>query len=150
MRILPSRPSALLRRLAFSLVTLVALLSVAETVPIAVATGDDQNDPDAVTNLRLSSESPGELTLSWAAPASAPSDYRLSWAEQSLAYLSYRDLNEPNRGNEYPEGQETSLTLTGLTKGATFKVQIRSRYKATGSENVLRERALDQWDHCPD
>ena len=138
MRILPSRPSALLRRLAFSLVTLVALFSVAETVPIAVATGDDQNDPDAVTNLRLSSESPGELTLSWAAPASAPSDYRLSWAEQSLAYLSYRDLNEPNRGNEYPEGQETSLTLTGLTKGATFKVQIRSRYKATGSENVLR------------
>ena len=139
MSIPDSRPSPLLRRLAtpFFLVALVALLSVAATVAIAVATGDDQNDPGAITTLRLSSESPGELTVSWATPAPAPSDYRLSWAEQSLTFLSYKNLNEPNRGNEYPDAQETSLTLTGLTKGATFKVQLRSRYKVEGSNNVL-------------
>ena len=140
MRIPVSRPSALLRRLAtpFSLVALVALLSVAATVAIAAAIGDDQDEPRAVTNLRLSSESPGELTISWATANPVPSDYRLSWAEQSLGYLSYRNSNEPNRGNEYPGGQETSITLTGLTKGATFKVQLRSRYKVEGSEAVLR------------
>ena len=127
---------SLLRRLAtpFSLVALAVLLSVTAAVPTAVA----QNAPGAVTNLNLSSESPGELTISWTAPEPPPSDYRLSWAEQGLAFLSYQDLNESNRGNEYPDGQETSLTLTGLTKGATFKVQIRSRYKDAESDAVLR------------
>ena len=98
---------SLLRRLAtpFSLVALAVLLSITAAVPTAVA----QNAPGAVTNLNLSSESPGELTISWTAPEPPPSDYRLAWAEQGLAFLSYQDLNESNRGNEYPDGQETSF-----------------------------------------
>ena len=86
-------------------------------------------------NLRLSSASPGELTISWDAPDPAPSDYRVIWAKQDLGFLSYSAANEANRGNEYPGGAETTITLTGLTKGATFKVQARTRYTSGGDNN---------------
>ena len=94
-----------------------------------------QGDRGAVPNLRLSSASPGELTISWDAPDPAPSDYRVIWAEQSLDFLSYSAANEANRGNEYPGGAETTITLTGLTKGATFKVKARTRYAGGGDNN---------------
>ena len=94
-----------------------------------------QGDRGAVPNLRLSSASPGELTISWDAPDPAPSDYRVIWAKQDLGFLSYKNSNEANRGNEYPAGNATSITLTGLTKGATFKVQARTRYTSGGDNN---------------
>ena len=94
-----------------------------------------QGGSGAVPNLRLSSASPGELTITWDTPDPAPSDYRLIWAEQSLDFLSYRLPNEANRGNEYPGGDETSITLTGLTKGQIFKVQARARYTSGGDNN---------------
>ena len=94
-----------------------------------------QSDRGAVPNLRLSSAAPGELTISWDAPDPAPSDYRVIWAEQSLDFLSYKNSNEANRGNEYPSGAETTITLTGLTKGATFKVMARTRYTSGGDNN---------------
>ena len=92
-----------------------------------------QSDRGAVPNLRLSSASPGELTISWDAPDPAPSDYRVIWAKQDLGFLSYRLSNEANRGNEYPGGNATSITLTGLTKGETFKVLVRARYTSGGN-----------------
>ena len=91
--------------------------------------------PWRVPNLRLSSASPGELTISWDAPDPAPSDYRVIWAEQGLDFLSYRLPNEANRGNEYPSGDETSITLTDLAKGETFKVMARTRYTSGGQNN---------------
>ena len=94
-----------------------------------------QSDRGAVPNLRLSSASPGELTISWDAPDPAPSDYRVIWAKQDLDFLSYSAANEANRGNEYPGGAETTITLTGLTKGATFKVKARTRYTSGGDNN---------------
>ena len=94
-----------------------------------------QGDRGAVPNLRLSSASPGELTISWDAPDPAPSDYRVVWAEQSLGFLSYKNSNEANRGNEYPSGEKRSITLTGLTKGETFKVMARARYRSGGRNN---------------
>ena len=57
------------------------------------------------------------------------------WAEQSLDFLSYRLPNEANRGNEYPSGSERSITLPGLAKGQTFKVQARARYTSGGENN---------------
>ena len=83
-----------------------------------------------VPEVRLSSETAGELTVSWDAPVGAPSDYRVMWALASLDYLSWRAVNEAERGNFYPEGSETSLTLTGLTEGAVYKVRVRSRYRS--------------------
>ena len=94
-----------------------------------------QGDRGAVPNLRLSSAAPGELTISWDAPDPAPSDYRVIWAEQSLDFLSYKNSNEANRGNEYPSGEKRSITLTGLTKGETFKVMARARYTSGGRDN---------------
>ena len=94
-----------------------------------------QGDRGAVPNVRLSSASPGELTISWDAPDPAPSDYRVIWAEQGLDFLSYKNSNEANRGNEYPSGEKRSITLTGLTKGETFKVMARARYTSGGRNN---------------
>ena len=34
--------------------------------------------PGEVTNLRLSSDAPGELTITWDAPSDAPADYRVA------------------------------------------------------------------------
>ena len=75
------------------------------------------------------------LTVTWDTPDPTPSDYRLVWAEQSLGYPSYKNANEADRGNEYPGGSATSITLTGLTKGETFKVRVRSRHTSGGNNN---------------
>ena len=94
-----------------------------------------QAQSGAVPNLLLSSASPGELTISWTKPNPAPSDYRVIWAKQDLDFPSYKAANEANRGNEYPGGTETSITLTGLAKGETFRAQMRARYTSGGDNN---------------
>ena len=43
--------------------------------------------------------------------------------------------NEALRGNEYPDGATTSVTLTGLTEGATYKVKARTRYSSGRANN---------------
>ena len=57
------------------------------------------------------------------------------WAEEGLGFLSYRFANEALRGNEYPDGEAMSVTLTGLTEGATYMVKARSRYSSGGWNN---------------
>ena len=89
----------------------------------------------AFANLQLVSSVPGELTISWDLPDPQPSDYRIMWAEEGLEFLSYRFANEALRGNEYPDGEATSVTLTGLTEGATYMVKARSRYSSGGRNN---------------
>ena len=89
----------------------------------------------AFANLQLVSSVAGELTISWDLPDPSPSDYRIMWAEEGLEFLSYRFANEALRGNEYPDGEATSVTLTGLTEGATYKVKARSRYSSGGRNN---------------
>ena len=118
-----------------SLAILAVLAMTAALLLLGGTTAQAESGNGAVPNLRLSSASPGGLTISWDAPDPTPSDYRLIWAEQSLDFLSYSRPNEANRGNEYPGGDETSITLTGLTKGATFKVQARTRYTSGGNNN---------------
>ncbi len=84
--------------------------------------------PGEVTNLRLSSDAPGELTITWDAPSDAPADYRVAWAWDDLSWLSWDASDETHRGSSYPNGADTSLTLTGLTGGETYKARMRSRY----------------------
>ena len=90
--------------------------------------------PGEVTNLILSSDAPGELTITWNAPSDAPADYRVAWARDDLSYLSWDASDETHRGSSYPGGADTSLTLTGLTGGETYKVRMRSRYNPGTSE----------------
>ena len=118
----------------WALITLatVAAMAVIAVLLLGVMTAQAQNDKGAVPNLRLSSPSAGQLTIAWDAPEPAPSDYRIVWAKQDLDFLSYRAANEANRGNEYPGGTETSITLTGLAGGETFKARMRARYTSGG------------------
>ena len=87
-----------------------------------------QAESGAIPSLTLDSNEPGQLVINWQAPDPAPTDYRLSWANSSLEFLSYKDSNEAQRGNVYPAGGVTTLTLNNLTPGDTYKVQMRSRY----------------------
>ena len=118
-------------------ITLAALaaMSMIAVLLLVSTTAQAQSGNGAIPNVRLSSASAGVLTISWDAPDPAPSDYRIIWAEQSLDFLSYKATNEANRGNEYPSGNETSITLTGLTKGETFEVRARTRYTSGGQNN---------------
>ena len=112
----------------------VALLVIALLGPVVLPEGlsaQGQAARGVVTGLALTSDNPGELTISWTLPDPEPSDYRIEWTEQSLGFLSYTRPNEAGRGNEYPEGETTSITLTGLTKGATHKVRMRARYESS-------------------
>ena len=118
-----------------ALAAIPALMAAMLVVLAAPATGSTPPAPGSIENLRLSSENPGELTITWDLPEPAPSDYRISWAEENLKYLSFKAENEAGRGNDYPEGETTSITLTGLTEGATFKVRMRARYETGGSGN---------------
>ena len=118
-----------------NLALMVALLAVTTALILIGTATQAQASNGTVPNLQLSSVSPGELTIAWDAPDPAPSDYRVIWAEQSLDFLSYKNSNEANRGNQYPSGSERSITLTGLAKGQTFKVQARARYTSGGQNN---------------
>ncbi len=106
-----------------------------EPTPSATPEPTPQPQRGEVTGLALSSDIPGSLTVSWNAPSDAPDSYRVVWAEQSLDFPSYKEDNQGDRGNEYPGGDSISVALTGLTKGATFKVMARARYDLGGSDN---------------
>ena len=95
--------------------------AISVTTPEPAAAG-------AITGLSLTSSAAGELTMNWETPDPEPSDYRVSWAPADQGYLGWRDANEAQRGNAYPGGRETSLTLRGLPPGAEYKVQMRARY----------------------
>ncbi len=76
----------------------------------------------------MSSNDPGELTISWSTANLQPDSYRIRWARQDLNFPSYSSDNEAHRGNEYTGGTATAITLTELTPGATYKMQIRARW----------------------
>ena len=84
---------------------------------------------DEVTNLALSSDTAGELTITWTQPTEAPTDYRIAWTPADEEYLSYSKENTSRRGNSYPDGSATTLTLTGLPGGVNYKVIMRTRYE---------------------
>ena len=69
---------------------------------------------DAVTDLALSSDTAGEMAITWTQPTDQPTDYRISWTPTDESYPSYSAENTSRRGNSYPAGSATSLTLTGL------------------------------------
>ena len=108
--------------------------AAATATPVPTAAPTPAPPSDAVTNLRLSSDAPGALTITWDAPSDAPADYRVAWARDDLSYLSWDASDETHRGSSYPDGADTSLTLTGLTGGETYKVRMRSRYNPGTSE----------------
>lgn len=103
-------------------------LAIAVLTAVGITIAQAQDDPKSLPSLTLSSPNPGELVITWTAPANAPEDYRVAWAPADQSYLSYRDANEQKRGNAYPGGSATSHTLTGLPENTKYKVNARARY----------------------
>ncbi len=125
-------------RLTARLLTIGSLLIAAIVATLTYHPLFAQSQDGTIDTFTLSSNTDGEITLSWEAPSPAPSDYRVSYAPNDEDYLSWRDDNEDHKGNSFPAGEATSLTLTGLNKGVLYKVQIRARYR-TG------EYASNRW-----
>ena len=62
--------------------------------------------------------------------------------ESMMGYLTWTADNETDRGNSYPAGDATSLTLSGLPEGTEFKVQVRARYYDGAHMRQFLERVL--------
>ena len=113
-----SRPVLTLAVLLLAVVTLAGVFAVAQA----------QQADGTMDGVTLASDAPGALTVSWNTPSPAPTDYRLRWAPVDSGFLSWKGVNETDRGNAYPAGDATSLTLSGLSEGTEFKLQVRARY----------------------
>ena len=123
-------------------VVAVASMLFAAVTPVA---GGDEPNPTMGT-VSLSSDAPGELTISWEPPAGDPDDYRIRWAKDGSEYLTYRLTRDGDvKGNVYAAGDATSVTVTGLDEGVIYKVQMRARYDATTSNGRTRYGARTPW-----
>ena len=122
-------------------ILIAALLLVASMAFIGsgiAGTAQAQAERGAIPSLNLASSEPGQLVITWETPEPAPTDYRLSWAYSSLDFPSYRDPNVAEKGNLYPAGDATTLTLDDLTPGENYKVQLRARY-------YNADRSVHEW-----
>ena len=112
--------------------TLAVLLLAVATLGGVFAVAQAQQADGTMDGVTLASDAPGALTVSWETPSPAPTDYRLRWAPVESGFLSWKDDNETDRGNAYPAGDATSLTLSGLPEGTEYKLQVRARYHKGG------------------
>ena len=104
---------------------------------------------DEVTDLALSSGTAGELAITWSQPTEAPTDYRIAWTPAGEDYLSYSEENTSRRGNSYPAGSATSLTLTSLPGGINYKVIMRARYQDKNHSGPWTDEATQQVQSSP-
>ena len=81
-----------------------------------------------IASVRLVSNQPGVLEVSWNAPSETPKDYRLSWAKVGESFLTWTDLS----GNAFPTSP--SYTITGLDAGVRYKVKVRARYNGSAGD----------------
>ena len=103
--------------------TLAALVLAVATFGVVPAVATAQQDCAAISALTLTSDTPGVLDVSWAAPTgAAPTDYRVNWARSGEGYPSWTD----DTANHQPT--TTSQQLTGLDDGVEYKVRVRARY----------------------
>ena len=114
-----------------------ATVTISSPPPPPTTTPDPTSEPtqeptpatDAVKDLALSSDTAGELAITWSQPTDQPTDYRISWTPTDESYPSYSAENTSRQGNSYPDGNTTSLTLTGLPGSVNYKVIMRARYE---------------------
>ena len=125
-------------RLSILIAALLLVAAMVLSVSGLAGTAQGQAGSGAIPSVALVSNEPGQLVITWQAPDPAPTDYRIIWTHTSLDYLSYKDSNEAERGNVYPVGGVTTLTLNDLTPGENYKVQIRARY-------YNADRSVHEW-----
>ena len=76
------------------------LLAAATFGALYIAVLQAQEANGAITGLRLSSETPGTLAVSWDTASPTPTDYRVNWAKSGESYPSWTS----EAGNRYPAG----------------------------------------------
>ena len=111
-------------RIEFRLTLATLLLAAAIFGGLVIAVAQAQDADGAITGLTLSSDTPGELVVSWDTPSPEPTDYRVDWAKSGESYQSYT----VDEGHVYPAGSATTVAITGLEAGAEYKVRMRARY----------------------
>ena len=83
-----------------------------------------QEAAGAISELRLSSAVPGELSVGWEPPSAAPVDYRVDWARSDEEFRSYT----VDENHLYPAGTVSGVRSGGLLAGVEYQVRVRARY----------------------
>ena len=100
------------------LAAIAVLAAVLTSTPMAT-----QAQAPAVTGVSVQpGANAGGLDVSWATHPGETKDYRVAWAPQGENFRKWSNTD----WNAYPTG--TSLTITGLQGGATYKVKVRARF----------------------
>ena len=89
--------------------------------PTATNTSQPLNNR-VISGLTLTSNQPGQLTVSWDAPAETPVEYRINWAQSGQTFPK----SSRSSGNAFPTSP--SFSITGLDGGVRYKVRVRARY----------------------
>ena len=106
------------------------LIFIAASLLLLHQPTEAQANTKAISNLSLSSTSPGELVITWDDPSDAPDDYRVTWKKSDGKWTSYKNENTTLGGNAFPTG--TSHTVSDLEEGTEYSVRVRARYHDGG------------------
>ena len=101
----------------------VMLLAAAVTSGLYIATVQAESH-GAITGLTLTSDAPGNLTVSWDAASPTPTDYRVDWAKSDEDYQSWK----VDDGHVYPADTATTVTIADLEHDTEYKIRMRARY----------------------
>ena len=114
-------PLKVILAVLMSLVLIVVML-ISVAGPFSERNVYAQEDNRSIPSLRLASNQPGVIEVSWDSPAESPQEYRVVWA---LASESFPNRDVAN-SNAFPTG--TSYTISGLDPGIEYQVKVRARY----------------------
>ena len=120
------------------------------TIQTVIFTVLDDDPPAAPTGLALTGEGSGNLTARWNKPAGDVTHYEVRYKEASAADQTATTPNDPSTGwvswsntiagGENVNGnvvffQRISTTITGLSEGTSYHVQVRANDGQTESGN---------------
>ena len=107
---------------------LAALFAALPSLSALLGTVSVQKNSRAIGVVRVESNQPGVLEISWNAPEETPLDYRVSWARVGESFPSRPD----DPGNAYPTSP--SYMSMGLDQGVRYQVQVRARYEDSNGD----------------
>ena len=107
---------------------LAALMAALPSLSALLGTASVPENSRAIGVVRVKSNQPGVLEISWDTPAATPLDYRVNWARVGESFPS--GLDEP--GNAFPT--IPSFTIMELDQGVRYQVRVRARYQVSNGD----------------